>query len=121
MANQISKVYGLKDYLDINNLDANAKLKVKENVINRITEEINHNYIVHSAITHYKNNYGYIPLFVLTKILTFGVTSSYYGLLKQILKNLTSIRNIAAHSDRLFCFRDKYTLSFKTIDKNYVV
>ena len=42
-------------------------------------------------------------------------------LLKQILKNLTSIRNIAAHSDRLFCFRDKYTLSFKTIDKNYIV
>ena len=36
-----------------------------------------------------------------------------------ILKNLTSIRNIAAHSDRLFCFRDKYTLSFKLIDKNY--
>ena len=76
----------------------------------------------------------------MTKILTFGVASSYYGLLKQtdrqviakyfkisdkllkqILKNLTSIRNIAAHSDRLFCFRDKYTLSFKTIDKNYIV
>jgi len=39
--------------------------------------------------------------------------------LKQFLKNLTSIRNICAHSDRLFCFRDKYTLSFKVIDKKY--
>ena len=80
-------------------------------------------YNIHSAITHYKDKYGYIPPFVLMKILTFGVTSRYYGLLKQkdrqeiakyfkisdkllkqILKNLTSIRNIAAHSDRLFCF-----------------
>lgn len=140
MANQISKVYGLKDYLDVNNLDSKASLKAKENIINRINDEISHNYSVHSAVTHYKDNYGYVPPFVLTKILTFGVASSYYGLLKQtdrqmiakyfkisdkllkqILKNLTSIRNIAAHSDRLFCFRDKYTLSFKTIDKNYIV
>lgn len=140
MANQISKVYGLKYYLDVNNLDSKASLKAKEKIINRINDEIIHNYNVHSAVTHYKDNYGYVPPFVLTKILTFGVASSYYGLLKQtdrqmiakyfkisdkllkqILKNLTSIRNIAAHSDRLFCFRDKYTLSFKTIDKNYIV
>lgn len=140
MANQISKIYGLKDYLDVNNLDDKVSLTKKENIINKINDEIDHNYNVHSAVTHYKDTYGYIPPFVLSKILTFGVASSYYGLLKQtdrqaiakyfkisdkllkqILKNLTSIRNIAAHSDRLFCFRDKYTLSFKTIDKNYIV
>ena len=140
MANQISKVYGLKDYLNINNLDDKVPLQIKENIVNRINDEIDHNYNVHSAVTHYKDTYGYIPPFVLIKILTFGVASSYYGLLKQtdrqaiakyfkisdkllkqILKNLTSIRNIAAHSDRLFCFRDKYTLSFKTIDKSYRV
>ncbi len=140
MANQISKVYGLQDYLNINNLDSKVNIKIKENLINRINDEIDHNYKVHSAITHYKDKYGYVPPFVLMKILTFGVASSYYGLLKQndrqmiakyfkisdkllkqILKNLTSIRNIAAHSDRLFCFRDKYTLGFKVIDKNYLV
>lgn len=140
MANQISKIYGLKDYLNVNNLDDKATLQAKEKLINRINDEIEHNYNVHSAVTHYKNTYEYIPPFVLTKVLTFGVASSYYGLLKQrdrqaiakyfkisdkllkqILKNLTSIRNIAAHSDRLFCFRDKYTLSFKTIDKNYII
>lgn len=140
MANQISKVYGLQDYLNINNLDSKVDIKIKENLINRINDEIDHNYKVHSAITHYKDKYGYVPPFVLMKILTFGVASSYYGLLKQndrqmiakyfkisdkllkqILKNLTSIRNIAAHSDRLFCFRDKYTLGFKGIDKNYLV
>ena len=138
MANQISKNYGLINYLTIDNLDDNAQIETKEKLINKINEEINHNYNIHSAITHYKDKYGYIPPFILMKILTFGVTSRYYGLLKQkdrqkiakyfkisdkslkqILKNLTSIRNIAAHSDRLFCFRDKYTLSFKLIDKNY--
>ena len=40
-------------------------------------------------------------------------------LLKQILKNITMIRNISAHNDRLFCFRIKYYLSFKDIDKKY--
>ena len=81
---------------------------------------------------------NFIPPFVLTKILTFGVISRYYGLLKQndrqdiskyfkisdkllkqILANLTMVRNISAHSDRLFCYRNKYYISFKNIDKNY--
>ena len=72
------------------------------------------------------------------KILTFGVVSSYYGLLKQsdrqaiakyfkvsdkslkqILKNLTTIRNVAAHSDRLYDYTSKFYLSFKLIDKSY--
>ena len=76
---------------------------------------------------------------MLVKILTFGVASSYYGLLKQsdrqaiakyfkisdkllkqILKNLTTIRNIAAHSDRLYNYTSKFYLSFKLIDKNYI-
>ena len=29
------------------------------------------------------------------------------------------VRNISAHSDRLFCYRNKYYISFKNIDKNY--
>lgn len=139
MSNRISKIYGLENYLDINNLDNGISTDMKEKLINRINNEVSHNYNVHLAIIHYLDNYGYVPPFVLMKILTFGIVSSYYGLLKQndrqmiakyfkisdkllkqILKNLTSVRNIAAHSDRLFCFRDKYTLSFKLIDKNYV-
>lgn len=134
MANQISKEYGVENYLDSSNLDDMASEKYKEKLINRVNDEIESNYEVHSAITHYIDNYGYIPPFVLMKILTFGVTSSYYGLLKQsdrqmiskyfrisdnLLKQITSIRNISAHSDRLFCFRDKHTISFKKIDNNY--
>ena len=40
-------------------------------------------------------------------------------LLKQILKNLTLIRNICAHSDRLYSFRSKSYISFKYIEKGY--
>lgn len=83
MANQISKNYGLINYLTIDNLDDNDQIETKEKLINKINEEINHNYNIHSAITHYKDKYGYIPPYVLMKILTFGVTSRYYGLLKQ--------------------------------------
>lgn len=138
MANTISYKYGLKQYLKINNLDENAKISAKEKVINKINEEIKRNYNAHSAITHHMNKYNYIPPFILVKILSFGLTSSWYGLLKQndrqqiskyfkisdkllkqILKNLTSMRNICAHNERLFCFRDKYTINFKTIDKKY--
>ena len=73
---------------------------------------------------------------MLVKILTFGVASSYYGLLKQsdrqaiakyfkisdkllkqILINLTLARNISAHSDRLYTFHSKFFISYKLIDK----
>lgn len=139
ISNHISSIYGIKSYLNIDNLDSKANLIVRKRLIDKINEDINHNYSIHLAITHYKDNYGFVPPFVLTKILTFGVISSYYGLLKQsdrqiiakrfkisdlllkqILKCLTNIRNICAHNDRLFCYRDKYTLKFKEIDANYV-
>ena len=41
-------------------------------------------------------------------------------LLKQIMKNMTMIRNICAHNDRLFSFHSKFLLTFKDIDKNYI-
>ena len=41
-------------------------------------------------------------------------------LLKQIMKNMTMIRNICAHNDRLFSFHSKFLLTFKDFDKNYI-
>lgn len=139
MANQISKVYGVKDYLNISNWDASINTDIKENLLKKINNEIEKNYNVHTAVTHYIDKYGFVPPFVLVKILTFGVASSYYGLLKQsdrqaiakyfkisdkllkqILKNLTTIRNMSAHSDRLYNYTSKFYLSFKLIDKNYI-
>ena len=139
MANQISKVYGIKDYLSISNWDTSINNDIKENLLNKINNEIEKDYKVHTAVTHYIDKYGFVPPFVLVKILTFGVASSYYGLLKQsdrqaiakyfkisdkllkqILKNLTTIRNVAAHSDRLYNYTSKFYLSFQLIDKEYI-
>ena len=138
MANQISKVYGVKDYLNISNWDNSIDDDIKEVLFEKINNEIKKDYKVHTAVTHYIDKYGFVPPFVLVKILTFGVASSYYGLLKQsdrqaiakyfkisdkllkqILKNLTTIRNIAAHSDRLYNYTSKFYLSFKLIDNTY--
>ena len=139
MANQISQVYGVKNYLDISNWDASINDTIKKNLIDKINTEIEKDYNTHTAVTHYMDKYGFIPPFVLVKILTFGITSRYYGLLKQsdrqaiakyfkisdkllkqILKNLTTIRNIAAHSDRLYNYTSKFYLSFKLIDESYI-
>lgn len=139
MANQISKVYGIQDYLKISNWDINICTDIKENLLKKINNEIEKDYNIHTAVTHYIDRYGFLPPFVLVKILTFGVSSSYYGLLKQsdrqaiakyfkisdkllkqILKNLTTVRNMAAHSDRLYNYTSKFYLSFRLIDKNYI-
>lgn len=139
MANQISKVYGVKEYLNTSNWDSSINDDIKEKLFNKIDNEIEKDYNTHTAVTHYIDQYGFVPPFVLVKILTFGVASSYYGLLKQsdrqaiakyfkisdkllkqILKNLTTIRNVAAHSDRLYNYTSKFYLSFKLIDNEYI-
>ena len=139
MANQISKIYGIKEYLNISNWDNKINVEIRENLLKKINNEIEKDYNVHTAVTHYIDKYGFVPPYVLVKILTFGVASSYYGLLKQsdrqaiakyfkisdkllkqILKNLTTVRNVAAHSDRLYNYTSKFYISFKLIDENYI-
>lgn len=138
MANTLAEEYGVKDYLKLENLDENANEDLINDFIAKIEKEIDDNYIKHPAIKHYKDTYNFVPPFVLTKILTFGAISRYYSLLKQsdrqkiskyfklsdkllrqILINLTMVRNISAHSDRLFSYRNKYDISFKNIEKDY--
>lgn len=138
MSNTLAKQYGIQNYLNSSNFDDNINKNSINIFIKKIEKEIDDNYIKHPAIKHYKYVYGFVPPFVLTKILTFGTISKYYSLLKQydrqtiskyfklsdkllkqILINLTMVRNISAHSDRLFAYRNKYDISFKNIEKKY--
>lgn len=138
MANTLAEEYGVEDYLKLENLDENSNEDLINDFIEKIKKEIDDNYIKHPAIKYYKDTYNFVPPFVLTKILTFGAISRYYSLLKQsdrqkiskyfklsdkllrqILINLTMVRNISAHSDRLFTYRNKYDISFKNIEKDY--
>lgn len=138
MSNTLAEEYGVEDYLKLENFDDNANEELVTVFIEKIEKEIDDNYIKHPSIKHYKDTYNFVPPFVLTKILTFGAISRYYSLLKQsdrqkiskyfklsdkllrqILINLTMVRNISAHSDRLFNYRNKYDISFKNIEKGY--
>lgn len=138
IANTISKKYGIENYLDIQNFDINADIESIKKLMYSIEENLNKNYGKHTAVTHYQDIYGFIPPFVLVKVLTLGVISRFYGLLnqtdrqdiskyfkmsdkllKQILVNLTLARNISAHSDRLYTFRSKFLISYQLIDNSY--
>lgn len=78
------------------------------------------------SICHYLTNYGYIPIWVLNNILTLGTISKFYSLMKQkdrqdisktfrildtelksALFYLSKVRNICAHGNRLYCFRNR--------------
>ena len=135
--NIISK-YGSDNFLVFENFDTNMSKQSIEDILNRIKDELSNQNGKHDAVTHYMQNYGFVPPYILTKILTFGELSKLYGilkqedrqsiskefklsdkLLKQILINLSMIRNICAHNDRLYSFHSKFLISYKKIDKNY--
>ena len=83
--------------------------------------QIKTNASTHSATMHYVNSYGYIPLWVLVKVLSFGLINELYGILKVedqkeiadiykldvdnmiiYLSLLANYRNLCAHEDIVF-------------------
>lgn len=138
LAETIASKYGIKEYLVKENFDVAVDEATILESIDVIDKEINKQNGKHDAVTHYIDEYGFVPPFVLTKILTFGELSKLYAMLKQsdrqnisknfklsdkvlkqIIINMTLIRNICAHNDRLFSFHSKFRISFKYIQKNY--
>ena len=64
MANQISKVYGVKEYLNKSNWECNVNDDIKERLFSKIVDEIKKDYKIHTAVTHYIDKYGFVPPFV---------------------------------------------------------
>lgn len=121
---QLSKKYGYreKEYLNAKNF-RNDSLKASQvnDVISKMKRQINKNAKQHSATAHYVNNYGYIPLWVSVKVLSFGIISELYTILKEedrseiadfynlspktleiYLSILANYRNLCAHEDILY-------------------
>lgn len=138
LAETLASKYGIKDYLVKENFDDRINQKIVIETISAIKDEITKQDGKHTAITHYMDKYGFVPPFVLIKILTQGEISRLYGMLKQpdrqsiskhfklsdkvlkqIIVNMTMVRNICAHNDRLFSFHSKFRISFKYIQENY--
>lgn len=124
---QLSKKYGFKekDYLDPKNFTQDS-LKVRQvhDIINKMKRQIRVNGRQHSATLHYLSNYGYIPMWILVKVLSFGIIAELYNILKLEDQNaiadiykinsedlstylylLANFRNLCAHEDILYDHR----------------
>lgn len=121
---QLSRKYGYKenDYLKPKNFtDDPYKTKQVNDLIHKMKRQIRVNGLQHSATMHYINNYGYIPLWVLVKVLSFGIVGELYAILKRedqlaianryrlsiedfidYLPILANYRNLCAHEDILY-------------------
>lgn len=121
---QLSKKYGYKeqDYLRPKNFNTSPqKSKQVQDLIKKMKRQIRINAQQHMATSHYINNYGYIPLWILVKVLSFGIVGELYAILKpedqkQIAKIyhlnveeltlylpiLSNYRNLCAHEDIVF-------------------
>lgn len=130
-----------KNNLDLSNPKDKAEaIKIAESQrISSVTElfgtiqkEISKQLSKHNnSITHYMTKYGYVPLWVLVNILTFGKISDFYFNMKEADKNkigkelninyrelhkavesLALARNYCAHGNRFFDIRFKKSLRF---------
>ncbi len=121
---RLSKKYGYKehDYLKPKNFDTSPeKSRQVNDLIKKMKRQIHVNGRQHSATVHYLSNYGYIPLWVLVKVLSFGIVSELYSILRIddriaiaeiygmdinalgiYLPILSNYRNLCAHEDILF-------------------
>lgn len=124
---QLSKKYGFKekDYLNPNNFTQdNLKVRQVYDVLNKMKRQIRVNGRQHTATMHYLDNYGYIPMWILVKVLSFGLVSELYSILKMedaksiadeynitcetlstYLTMLSNFRNLCAHEDILYDHR----------------
>lgn len=125
IAYQLSKKYGYKesDYLKLKNFDtAPEKTRQINDLIKKMKRQVRINGNQHSATRHYLTNYGYVPLWVLVKVLSFGLVSELFCVLKKedriaicdfygidcntystYLPILANYRNLCAHEDIVFC------------------
>lgn len=121
---QLSKKYGYRerDYLKTKNFTSDPKKQAQLNdLLKKMKRQIRVNGSQHSATLHYVSNYGYIPLWILVKVLSFGIVSELYSVLKPedqkeianiyevdsetlmvYLPILANYRNLCAHEDILY-------------------
>jgi len=124
---QLSKKYGYKekDYLNPKNFSQdNMKARQLKDVLTKMKRQVRVNGRQHSATRHYLTNYGYVPMWVSVKVLSFGIVSELYSILKEddqiiiseiynidvetlsiYLSLLSNYRNLCAHEDILYDHR----------------
>ena len=123
----MSKNHGFKEqnYLNADNFakDHNKTRQIND-LIRKMKRQISVNSKQHTATSHYIKNYGYIPLWVVVKVLSFGIVSELYSILQKddqdeiariynisisnfsnYLSILANYRNLCAHED--ICYNNR--------------
>ena len=130
---QLSKKYGYteKDYLNPKNFTKDLKeTRRVEDVLNKVKRQIRINGEKHTATFHYITKYHYVPLWILVKVLSFGLINELYGILKEEDKDeiasiynmnsedfkvylglLANYRNLCAHEDIVYEHRTQTYIS----------
>lgn len=129
---QMSRKYGIKEseYLDPKNFNQSPdRVRQVNDVLSKMKRQIRVNGKQHSATMHYLSNYGYIPLWILVKVLSFGIISELFSILKSedqkaianeygldvntltiYLALLSNYRNLCAHEDILYTHRTQRSI-----------
>ena len=129
---QLSRKYGYKekDYLNPNNFTQDSmKTRQVHDILSKMKRQIRVNGKQHTATSHYLLNYGYIPMWILVKVLSFGIVSELYTILKAedqlviadfyhvdtetlgiFLSLLSNFRNLCAHEDILYDHRTQRSI-----------
>ena len=124
LAYVMSKNHGFKEnnYLNPNNFVKDSKKKKQINdLIRKMKRQIRINGSQHTATAHYMSNYGYVPLWILVKVLSFGIVGELFSIMKyddqvnickiyniqleefiNYLPILSNYRNLCAHEDILY-------------------
>ena len=128
----LSSKYGYKEkeYLKMSNFTTDiSKIKQVSDVINKMKRQIRVNAKQHSATLHYLTNYGYVPMWILVKVLSFGIISELYMILKPedqkeiakyynmdkedmciFLPIMSNYRNLCAHEDIIYNYRTQRSI-----------
>lgn len=121
---QLSKKYGYResDYLNPTNFTKEPiKAKQVNDILRKMKRQIRVNAHQHTATFHYLNNYGYIPLWIMVKVLSFGIVGELFSILKKedketiaeifevddelledYLPILANYRNLCAHEEIVY-------------------
>ena len=140
ISHEFSEKYGHDNYLKIENFNTasagniSASVKLIGDIQQEIARQMNKH---HQVVTHYMTEHGYIPLWVLVNVLTFGKIENFFKCLKPADKTIISkqfglqpdelakfmhmlalARNKCAHDERFFDIRFRESIHTKSI-KNF--
>ena len=123
----MSKNHGFKEqnYLNSANFTHdNSKNRQINDLLRKMKRQITVNGKQHTATSHYMKNYGYIPLWIVVKVLSFGIVGELYSILQHqdqveiaeiynvevnslihYLPILANYRNVCAHED--ICYANR--------------